>query len=392
MVHYHEHFIRPLLELSLAHRKRVMLQNKNVWWAYWPAEARLRELIFNGRYRSVLLPCVEDSNSRSPEVNLAARVGLWLDEQVADWASRSIADQFSFNRSWEWEYVMTGHPVLRYNVAQAMLGARTFMLLNGERERVSGRWTRVGTEGTATFLHLLGRGAITPPRREQLAGLSPVALAMQQPSRRFIVHGANGHSDSGWGRDPTDARPWAFDRLDCYWGMAPLPPTDVATYLWGRTRRDAAQLPTTTPHGFVALLPGGISRSSPRWKTTWTTDGDTLRKGGPRLCTAGGARGDPGRPGGGGEGPAVSRRGPRVPPDHRVLARAIPRCAHRPGLARALRAHGAVVDPSARRMDGRGPHHGRDARRIEWRAAGVRARRRPAFARCATALNPRFTP
>jgi hypothetical protein len=175
---------------------------------------------------------------------------------------------------------MTGHPVLRYNVAQAMLGARVFMLLNGERERVSGRWTRVGTEGTATFLHLLGRGVITPPRREQLTSVSPVALVMQQPGQRFITHGANGHGDSGWGRDATDGQPWAFDRLDCYWGMAPLPPTDVATYLWGRTRRDPSQLPTTSPHGFVAIVPGGALPSSSRWSTQWSTDGDTLRKAG----------------------------------------------------------------------------------------------------------------
>lgn len=280
MAYYFEHYIRPLLELSLTHGRRVILKNKNIWWAYWPAEPKLRELIFNGRYRSVLVPCVEDSNSRSADVNLAARVGLWLDGQVDNWASRSIADQFSFNRAWEWEYVRTGHPALRYNLAQAMLGARVFMLLNGEREHGTGRWTRVGTEGTATFLHLLGRGVITPPRRDQVRAISPVALVMQQPGKRFVDHGANGHRDSGWARDDSDGQPWAFDRLDCYWGMAPLPPTDVATYLWGRTRRDASQLPTTAPHGFVTLVPGDVATKNSRWQTHWVTDGDTLRKAG----------------------------------------------------------------------------------------------------------------
>lgn len=280
MHYYFQHYVRPLLELCLTHQKRFILKNKNVWWAYWPAEAKMHELIFNGRYRSVLLPCVEDSNTRSSDVNLAARVGLWLDGQVDAWASRSIADQFSFNRAWEWEYVMTGHPVLRYNVAQAMLGARVFMLLNGEQERVSGRWTRVGAEGSAPFLHLLGRGAITPPQREQLRAVSPVALVMRQPSQRFVTHGANGHGDSGWARDASEGQAWAFDRLDCYWGMAPLPPTDVATYLWGRTRRDPAQIPTTTPHGLVALVPGGAAAPGDRWSTAWTTDGDSLRKAG----------------------------------------------------------------------------------------------------------------
>ena len=278
--YYLEHHIKPILELSLAHGKRFIIRNKNVWWAYWPADPRVRELIFNGRYRSVILPSVEDSNSRSPDLNLAARVGLWLDGQVDGWASRAGADWFSFNRAWEWEYPLTGHPTLRYYTAQAMLGARTFLLMNGERERTSDRWTPVGREGAATFLHLLGRGVITPPRREQLRAVSPVALEVRQPSLRFRDHGTNGHRQELWNRDGTDLRPWAFDRLDCYWGMAPLPPTDVSTYLWGRTRRDASHLLTSAPHGFVALVPGGVSRPDGPWKTVWTTDGDTLSKDG----------------------------------------------------------------------------------------------------------------
>ena len=280
MTYYFEHHLKPILELSLKHGKKVILRNKNIWWARWPADPTLRELVFNDRYRSVILPAVEDSNSRSPDLHLAARVGLWLDGQVDDWVSRCSADWFSFNRSWEWEYPMTGHPQLRYYVSQAMLGARVFMLLNGERERATGNWTRVGAEGTATFLHLLGRGAITPPRREQLRSLSPVALAMRTPTARFGDHGGNGHNDAGWNRDETDTKPWAFDRLDAYWGMAPLPATDVSTYLWGRTRRDASHLPTTTPHGLVAVVPGGPTQPDGRWRTVWTTDGDTLQKGG----------------------------------------------------------------------------------------------------------------
>ncbi len=278
--YYFEHHVKPILELCLKHKKRFIPRNKDVWWAHWPADAKMRELIFNPRYRSVIVPSVEDSNSRSPEVNLAARVGLWLDGQVDDWASRCCADWFCASRAWEWEYVMTGHPHLRYYVSQAMLGARVFMMLNGERERVTGRWTRVGTEGTATFLHMLGKGVITPPRRDQLRAISPVALVMQQPSQRFAQHGANGHHEEYWGNDNTDSRPWAFDRLDTYWAMAPLPPTDVATYLWGRTRRDADHLPTTAPHGFVCIVPGGKPQTATRWSSLWMTDGDTLSKDG----------------------------------------------------------------------------------------------------------------
>jgi hypothetical protein len=103
---------------------------------------------------------------------------------------------------------------------------------------------------------------------------------MEHPTARFQKHGANGHHEEQWGSDGTDAQSWAFDRLDTYWAMAPLPPTDVATYLWGRERRDASHLPTTAPHGFVCLLPGAAPVATDRWPTRWSTDGDTLQQAG----------------------------------------------------------------------------------------------------------------
>jgi hypothetical protein len=283
MAYYFEHQVQPLLELCLARGKRFIPRNKNVWWCQWPADATLRRLIFNGRYRPVLLPCVEDSNTRTADAQLAARVGLWLDGQVDDWACRISADWFSFNRACEWEAVKTGHPHLRYLTSQTFLGARVFMLLTGDRERVSGGWTRVGTEGVAPFLHLIGRGAMTPPKREQLRGIAPLVVNFQPSTERFARHGANGHGFQQWDIDGTDRRAWAFDRLDCYWGMAPLPPTDASTWLWGRTRRAADHLPVTTPHGFVCILPGPAPQRRGPWTTVWTTDGDQLGKDGKRY-------------------------------------------------------------------------------------------------------------
>ncbi|MDO8544463.1 MAG: VCBS repeat-containing protein [Opitutaceae bacterium] len=283
MMYYFEHQVRPLLELCLARGKRFIPRNKNVWWCHWPADAGTRRLIFNGRYRSVLLPCVEDSNSRTADAHLAARVGLWLDGQVDDWACRISADWFSFNRAWEWEAVKTGHPHLRYLTSQMFLGARVFMLLAGDRGRGSEGWTRVGTEGVAPFIHLIGRGAIAPPKREQMRAIAPLVVNLQQPTGRFARHGANGHGFQLWDVDGTDRQAWAFDRLDCYWGMAPLPPTDASTWLWGRTRRAADHLPITTPHGFVCILPGPAPAPEGPWTTVWTTDGDRLEKDGKRY-------------------------------------------------------------------------------------------------------------
>ena len=281
--YYFEHHIRPILELCLKSGKRFIPRNKDVWWLHWPADPRLRESIFNGRYRSVLLPSVEDSNSRTSHAQLAARVGLWLDGQVDDWCSRICADWFCASRSWEWEYVMTGHPHLRYLTSQAALGARVFMFLGGERTRRGGEWTNVGREGAANFLHLLGKGVLVPPRREQLRAVSPVTVVVQHPSKRFAEHGANGHHPENWSEDGTDSKAWAFDRLDCYWAMAPLPATDLSTLFWGRRSRGSENIAVTAPYGFVCVLPGSQPQSKERWQSIWTTDGDQLTRDGKAL-------------------------------------------------------------------------------------------------------------
>ena len=276
--YYFENHVKPILELCLTHKKKFIPRNKGVWWAHWAADDKLRNLIFNGRYRSVLVPSVEDSNSRTPDVNLAARMGLWLDGQVDDWACRSSADWFSNTRSWEWEYPLTGHPQLRYHISQTLLGARVFMFLNGEREKRTGNWTPVGIDGTGTFLHLLGKGIIASPKHEQLRAISPLALVVQNPSYRFASHGRNGHHLESWGVDGSDYKAWPMDRLDTYWAMAPLPKTDVSTYLWGRTSRKVSHIPTTSPYGFVCLVPGGKPQISGKWSSLWGTNGDHLSK------------------------------------------------------------------------------------------------------------------
>jgi len=280
MAYYYEHHIQPILELCLKYGKHFVPRNNDVWLAHWPTDAKMRELIFNDRYSSVLLPCGNDTSSRVVGIHGAARMGLWMDGQADGWSSRCSKYMFNSSIGWGWGAPMTGHPQLRYYVSHALLGAQLFMMFSDERDPTSGEWTRVGMEGAVPFLHLLGQGVITPPRREQLRAISQVALVMQQPSERFIKHGGNAHHVEYWGKDGSDGKPWTMGQLDDYWTMVPLLPTDVSTYLWGRTRRDPSHIPVTTPHGFVCLLTGETPRAGGPWKTVWTTDGDTLQKSG----------------------------------------------------------------------------------------------------------------
>lgn len=286
--YYLEHFIQPILDICLRNGspdfpdgRLFILREKNIWWATAPALPETRANLFNGKYASVIVPCVEDSNSRTPDMNLAGRVGMWMDGQVDRWAFRICSDYFSFSRLWEWETQMVGHPHLRVLTTQASLGASIFMFNTGLFSQ-DGTLTRVGAEGAAPFFHMLGKGIIAPPSRQQMRSISPVALVIDHPTERYRTSGANGHRYTNF--EPVNGHWNAFDRMESFWGMFPTPENDLGAVLWGRQRQFANFIPQT-PHGFVPLVPGfGPDGPSDFWTKLWQSDGDSLRRlGGEKL-------------------------------------------------------------------------------------------------------------
>ncbi len=279
--YYLKNFIKPLLNGIVAMSRtaaqpkpQVILREKAAWWTMVTGTDEARTSLFpdGNPYKSIIVPSAEDSNSRTPDLQAASRVGLWRDGWVDRWASRMTADDFSFNRLWEWEYPMAGHPHLRYFAAQAALGASVFMVVVGEGLPASP--SRVGKEGVIPFLHLLGRGVIAPPTVTQLVSAIPVGLRFTQPvAARFEKGANNGHVYSGF--STTELNTGAFTRNACYWGMSPTPATDLSKTLWGRTVQFGNFIPAAPGGGFVSVLPLPISTPS-RWTRLWRTDGDAI--------------------------------------------------------------------------------------------------------------------
>jgi lambda-carrageenase len=269
-----EHYILPLMDLCINNGNKMMiLREKAIWWASQAANPNIRTLLFSGKYRKILVPSVEDSNSRSPDLNLAGRVGLWLSGRVDRWCARMVADCFSFNRAWEWEYPLVGHPHLRYFTAHTALGASVFMIKVGQANRYE-NYTRVGQEGIVPFLHMLGKGIIAPPERDALQYIAPVLVTIDNPTVRYKDSGSNGHGlykyMSGEFTEP------AFGRLDCFWGMSPTPINDASAWLWGRQRQFGNFIPRTDD-GYVAVLADTLQAAdAERWAYIWPTDGDVF--------------------------------------------------------------------------------------------------------------------
>ncbi|NJM56005.1 MAG: hypothetical protein HC841_09025 [Verrucomicrobiae bacterium] len=97
-----EQIITPLAELCAKNGKRIMFENKNIFWGGTCYVDFWNKVFFDPKLRGVFIPALEESNSRSQEISLAGRVGLWKAGVFDQWVSRAIMDNACFDRMWEW--------------------------------------------------------------------------------------------------------------------------------------------------------------------------------------------------------------------------------------------------------------------------------------------------
>lgn len=295
--YYFENAIRPIMYTcaEVKPQCKVFFNEKNTFWASAAAGANSSASpVLDRALKYVSVPSAEDSNSRSPDLNFAARLGLLASGTVGDLKARLVSDTFSFNRAWDWSKVMVGHPHLRALTVQIALGARFVDLDCDQRFTVGSAGGPAGNSpppppvvngvmrhGVAQLLELIGRGVIYAPASDDLL-LPPVALVIENVSLRFLTTGTGGHDyrTNVWDGQDVAGDTFAFGRLRNMWGYAPTAPADVSTALWGRKVQFGAFIPDT--HGIgsmVPVYPGVVTRES--WggaHQVFSTDGDFLRR------------------------------------------------------------------------------------------------------------------
>jgi len=268
----HEQEIVEKVLLTLAEQcrqngnKKILMRTKNIFWngnIYHPFWAKV---LLNGRYSDLFVPCLEETNSRTQELSLAGRLGLWQSGVFDHWASRAETDNACFNRSWEW----SSQQVLSHNIRNLISGASlgSDVYFNAVHQ---GPFSPELEEQLMPFYAMLEKGVVHIPKRSELASLSELALGMHSPpSKGFLDHGTNGTQII----HPEDQPPFVFDRLDWYWGGAPLESHDFSHYVYGVDRRMCNFLPLT-PYGMVTIVPDKTPEgiSSP-YKGKISTDGE----------------------------------------------------------------------------------------------------------------------
>jgi lambda-carrageenase len=260
-----EEILLPLAEMCRKTGKKIIFRNKNIFWSgssyvpYW------RRVLFESGFEDVFVPALEETNSRTAELSLSGRLGLWMTGRFNQWSCRMVTDNANFDRMWEW----AGHQVLnhhlRHIVSRAALGSDVFF--NSIHQ---GPLTDELYKQLTPFYDMLEKGIVYIPRQEDLLSISPVAIGMKSPpDELYIQHGINGHA---YRYPDDDHASLVFDRLDGYWGGAPLLDHDFSTYAMDLKRRMCNFLPIT-PYAMPVILPDNEDISSTRFTGKISTDG-----------------------------------------------------------------------------------------------------------------------
>jgi len=290
---YFTHYFGPLADLCLKYgRRRCITKNKNVWWMSAPSHRQVFDALFGGERGRVVVAATEDSNSRTPEINLMARFGLWMAGLIDRFEVSIISDLFSFCRFHQWEYPKHGHPYLRLLAAHTLLGGSDYTVRVMALERGAGavRFSDIGRESVEIFFHMLGKGLIFSPQRDQVAGMSPVGIAAHQPPQKWLLDGHNGHNPERW-RDDPELDNAVIPHNGCLWGNTPTPQHALQRVLLGKERQFGYHVPAT-PYGPFVIVPAHAELEAvPGVTEWWHTDGVyAWREGGPRLTGMAAAR------------------------------------------------------------------------------------------------------
>jgi lambda-carrageenase len=284
---YLKHWFGPLMDMTWKSAQATGIEkfadtlNKGVWWISAPARDIVFPEMFKGMRSEILYGSTEDSNSRTPEINLLGRSGLWMAGLLKKWQVSCIHDLYSFNRWQQWEYPKHGHTFLRLLMAHTVLGGNQFHyrspLVN------DGEWVQQAQESYRLFLHMMGKGLVFPPEREQMVGVSRIGIAMHDAPEKWITDAHNGHSPERW-VDDDELHNAVLPHIGSLWGNTPTPEHALQKVLLEKERQFGYQAPAT-PYGAPMIVPASADLSQvPFVEEWWHTDGIyAWKEGGPKL-------------------------------------------------------------------------------------------------------------
>ncbi len=254
--------IIPLAELCIKYGKRkIYFRNKNIFWNGNMYLDLWQRLFNNEKYQEIFVAGLEETNCRTQELSLSARLGLRMTDRFGEIGVRPVTDNGNFVRTFEWCQMQRMSHQMRAGAIARMFGANIYVQdLHTTTE-----------EELYPLYKMIDKGILPMVAPEDIISVPDVAIGIKiPPDHDYIEHGTNGHVITGYSPSDPDM---VFDRLDCYWGGALVPEHDFTNFAFGSKRRMTNFIPRY-PFGNIAIVPGDLDTSIyNRFKKVFVTDG-----------------------------------------------------------------------------------------------------------------------
>lgn len=246
------HFIREYVpRLATAIRAKggnakLYFRYKNMFWATTSHLSVWQELFFSGKYNDILAPASEDTSSRTQEINLSGRVGMFMAGYVDDFAMRLVDDNPT-----SWRPLSPGgqrsvSPYLRQGAMMAAYGAKHGVIINNNFTEAP---------GLNVLFALMKSGVLPIVDKDDI--LSVGSWHLIQDVDKHLVHTIDNHHKVDQYSPEDEEAVLSVGQM--HWAGTNLPDHDFSKIALGVDYRWLNYMPEM-PHGMVPIAPIEVAK------------------------------------------------------------------------------------------------------------------------------------
>ena len=245
--HYFVDHIMPQLAKALRKNGKAKLyfRYKHTFWATDVQVEPWKRLFLSKKYRDILVPCTEDTNSYTQELNLAGRVGMLMGGYVDDFGIRLIDDNVTGWRPLAPAMQKSFSPWLRSALIRSAHGARIGLFYS---------FSNTEEPGVELLYALMASGVLPIAERDQIESIGSWHLV--DGIHEDLLHGESheGHNIDIY--NPKDLES-VFACKDPHWAGASVPEYDISKQL-GVHYRWLHFVPEL-PNGMIPIAPAEMA-------------------------------------------------------------------------------------------------------------------------------------
>ena len=240
--HFINHYVPALAKAMRKHgRAKLYFRYKNMFWGGTSHLEPWKSMFFGGEYADILVPASEDTSSRTQDVNLAGRAGMWAGAFVNDFAMRLVDDNPT-----SWRPLTPGgqrsvSPYLRQGVMMAAYGARYGILFSNKY---------MEDPGYDVLYALMKSGVLPQAKPDNVLSIGSWHL-IRDVDEHLIHDVDNHHQVDNYSKEDGDA---VFSYTQMRWAGTDLPHYDYSKVALGVNYRWLNYMPEL-PNGMVPIAP-----------------------------------------------------------------------------------------------------------------------------------------